>query len=81
MRHQLASVQKLQLNPEDFTSLPHKVLVIHGTRDAHSPFGAGKQWTQRVPHVQLVRVNGAAHIPWVEAPVLVFNSIRALLIQ
>jgi len=79
MRHQFASVPRLNLNKEDFMRLGVPLLVIHGTKDSHSPFGAGKQWSSLVKGSRFLRVDGAAHLPWIEAPEVVFAAIRGFL--
>jgi len=73
------SIQNKKYDKASFKDLRHPVLTIHGTRDRNAFFGAGKQWTELLPNSRLVRVEGAGHIPWVEAPELVFESITRFL--
>jgi pimeloyl-ACP methyl ester carboxylesterase len=55
------------------------VLIIHGTKDRNAPYGGGRDWARAFPNARLLTVENAAHVPWVEAPELVFGSIKAFL--
>lgn len=77
--HFEGSIQNRTYNPEDFRKINKPVLVIHGTWDRNAVFGAGKQWAALMPRARLLRVHKAGHIPWVEEPLLVFQSIKNFL--
>jgi pimeloyl-[acyl-carrier protein] methyl ester esterase len=54
-------------------------LVLHGTRDAIAPVGAGRWLTEHLPRARLVEWDDAAHIPFFthgEAFVRALESIR-----
>lgn len=76
MRHLAPSIQRLSLSAGDFAQATAPVLVIHGTKDRNAPYGGGRDWAARLPNARLLTVPGAAHAPWIEAPELVFGSIR-----
>jgi proline iminopeptidase len=75
----LPSMQSLVLTDADFSQVTIPVLTIHGRRDRQVPYGGGREWAMRLPHARLVTVDKGAHLPWIEAPELVFGSIRTFL--
>ena len=77
--HILPSIHRLNLTDEDMARAKAPVLVIHGTKDRSSPYGAGREWALLLPNARLITVEGAAHVPWIESPDLVFGSIRRFL--
>jgi len=78
-QHVLPSIQRLSLTAEDVATVTMPVLTIHGTRDRSAPYGGGREWALLLPDARLVTVENAGHAPWIEAPEIVFNSIRAFL--
>jgi pimeloyl-ACP methyl ester carboxylesterase len=56
-----------------------RVLTIHGRKDRSAPYGGGKDWAEQLPNAELVSVENGGHAPWIEAPDVVFQSIRAFL--
>ncbi|HEY3741033.1 MAG TPA: alpha/beta hydrolase [Bryobacteraceae bacterium] len=79
MRNITPSLQRLHLAPEDFARVTCPVLTIHGTKDRSAPYGAGVEWSERLPHGRLVTIEGVAHVPWVEAPDLFWSAVDAFL--
>ena len=77
--HVLPSLQRLHLTAEDFARVRSPVLVIHGRKDRSSAYGGGRDWALRLPDARLVTVDNAAHVPWIEAPDLVFGAIDTFL--
>lgn len=75
----LPSIRALQFSEDTMSKLQVPVLIIHGKKDRSAPYGAGCEWAARLPDARLVTVSGAAHVPWVEAPELVFGSIGTFL--
>ncbi|MEW6209535.1 MAG: alpha/beta hydrolase [Acidobacteriota bacterium] len=73
------SVQKLDIPKEELKKVSNPVLTIHGTKDRNAPYGSGREWALILPNARLITVEGAAHLPWIEAPDLVFSSIDAFL--
>jgi proline iminopeptidase len=73
----LPSIQQLKF--EDLSRAQAPVLTIHGTEDRSAPYGGGRDWASMLPNARLVSVEKAGHAPWVEAPELVFGSIRTFL--
>jgi len=55
------------------------VLVVHGTRDRHAPYGGGRDWAEVLPDARLVAIHAAAHLPWIEDPEQVFTSVKTFL--
>jgi pimeloyl-ACP methyl ester carboxylesterase len=75
----LPSIQSLHLAPADLSKMEAPVLVIHGIRDRQSPYGGGREWAMSLPNARLITVDNAAHVPWIEAPDKVFDSIETFL--
>src|SRR5262249_24782022 len=75
----LPSIQSLRLTAEEFAKVKMPVLVIHGTRDRQAPYGGAIDWASMLPNARLLTIEGAAHLPWIEEPKKVFDSIRAFL--
>ena len=73
------SLQKLQLKPGDFARVTCPVLTIHGTLDRSAAYGGGAEWADRLPHGRLLTVEGIGHVPWVEAPEVVWPAIESFL--
>jgi pimeloyl-ACP methyl ester carboxylesterase len=73
------SIQALNLSDEDLLKVKMPVLIIHGKKDRQSPYGAGRDWALMLPNARLVTIEDAAHVPWIEAPGLVFDSIETFL--
>jgi proline iminopeptidase len=71
------SIQKL--NYDDISKAQVPVLTIHGEEDRSAAYGGGREWAMMLPNARLVSVEKAGHAPWVEAPELVFESIRTFL--
>jgi len=72
----LPSLQALTFMPEDFAKVTAPVLTIHGRKDRNSPYGGGMEWSSLLPHARLVTVENGAHVPWIEAPEMVFGEIE-----
>ncbi|HYR90922.1 MAG TPA: alpha/beta hydrolase [Terriglobia bacterium] len=75
----LPSMQSLNLTAEDLSKLKVPVLTVHGTRDRQAPYGGGREWASTLPDARLVTVENGAHLPWIESPEKVFNSIKTFL--
>ena len=73
------SIQQLKLTADDFGRAAMPVLVIHGTKDRSGPYGGARDWARLLPNARLLTVHDAAHVPWIEAPDLVLDSIRTFL--
>jgi len=71
------SIQKL--NFDEVWKAQAPVLTIHGVEDRSAAYGGGREWAVMLPNAHLLSVEKAGHAPWVEAPELVFGSIRAFL--
>ncbi len=75
----LPSIQSLNLSAEEVAKVNAPVLTIHGTRDRQAPYGGGREWVLMLPNARLVTIENAAHLPWIEAPEVVFSSIKTFL--
>jgi proline iminopeptidase len=53
-------------------------LVVHGTDD-FTPIEGAMDWVTALPEARLVRVAGAGHLPWLEAPEAVLGAIDTFL--
>jgi pimeloyl-ACP methyl ester carboxylesterase len=72
----LPSIKSLNLTAEEMAKAKAPVLVVHGNKDRSAPYGGGRDWAMRLPDARLVTVENAAHAPWIEAPEMVFDSLR-----
>jgi proline iminopeptidase len=79
LAHVAPSIARLRLTAEDFARATAPVLIVHGTKDRSAPYGGARDWAASLPNARLLTVPDAAHAPWIEAPELVFGSIRAFL--
>src|SRR4029079_5522035 len=77
--HVMPSLERLQLTEADFARVQAPVLIVHGRLDRSSPYGAGRDWAMRLPYAQLVTVDRAAHVPWIEEPALTLRAIETFL--
>jgi proline iminopeptidase len=73
------SIQQLKPSADDFGRATMPVLVIHGTKDRSAAYGGGRDWARALPNARLLTVDNAGHVPWIEAPELVLDSIRTFL--
>lgn len=73
------SIQSLQLTNAQLAKVVMPVLVIHGTADRVSPYGAGREWALLLPGARLLTIKDGSHYPWIEAPARVFGSIHDFL--
>ena len=79
LRYLLPSIQSLNLTAEEFAKATAPVLIVHGIQDRNAPYGGARDWAAQLPNARLVAVENAAHAPWIEAPELVFDSIKSFL--
>jgi pimeloyl-ACP methyl ester carboxylesterase len=73
------SIQQLKLTNDDYSRATMPVLVIHGNKDRSAPYGGARDWAHVLPNSRLLTVDNAGHVPWIEAPELVLDSIRTFL--
>jgi pimeloyl-ACP methyl ester carboxylesterase len=62
-----------------FAQLDVPVLSIHGTQDRNAPYGGGREWVTHLPNARLLAVPGAAHLPWLDAPEVVYPALDLFL--
>lgn len=79
LKSHFGSVQKLDITKEQVAKVTNLTLTIHGTKDRNAPYGSGREWAFTLPNARLITIEGAAHLPWIEAPDLVLGSIDAFL--
>jgi proline iminopeptidase len=77
--HILPSIQSLNLTAEEMVKAKAPILIVHGKQDRNAPYGGARDWAIQLPDARLVTVENAAHAPWIEAPELVFGSIKTFL--
>ncbi|MGD2086444.1 MAG: alpha/beta hydrolase [Candidatus Aminicenantes bacterium] len=73
------SIKQLKVSWEDIKKIPHPVLTIHGRKDRNAPYGSGREWAFYLPNARLLTIENAAHLPWIEAPEIVFEAIKTFL--
>ena len=67
------------LTARDVSGVTMPVLVVHGTKDRSAPYGGGRDWAAMLPNARLVTVENAGHIPWIEKPGDVFDTLQTFL--
>lgn len=75
----MPTLQGLNISAADYARASMPVLTIHGTKDRNAAYGGGLDWVRSLPDARLLTVDDAAHVPWIEAPKLVFGSIETFL--
>lgn len=75
----LPTLQCLNISATDYMRVTMPVLTIHGTKDRNAAYGGGLDWARLLPNARILTVDDAAHVPWIEAPELVFASIKSFL--
>ncbi len=78
-QHILPSLQSLTLTANDFAKARMPALVIHGTRDRSAAYGGGREWARRLPNARLLTIDGAGHVPYIEAPEVTLAAIETFL--
>ena len=71
--------KRLNISAADYTRAAMPVLIIHGTKDRNAAYSGELEWARSFPNARLLTVDDAAHVPWIEAPELVFRSIKTSL--
>jgi pimeloyl-ACP methyl ester carboxylesterase len=72
------SIARLDLKSES-AKATRPILIVHGTKDRSAPYGGGRDWALTLSNARLLSIADAGHAPWIEAPDLVFESIREFL--
>jgi pimeloyl-ACP methyl ester carboxylesterase len=67
------------LTARDVSGVTMPVLVVHGTKDRSAPYGGGRDWAAMLPNARLVTVENAGHMPWIEKPGDVFDTLQTFL--
>jgi pimeloyl-[acyl-carrier protein] methyl ester esterase len=62
----------------EVAAIDRPALVIHGSRDALVPAGAGRWLAGALPFARLVEIAGAAHLPFVSHPETVAQALETL---
>jgi proline iminopeptidase len=75
----VGSIVNLDIPWSTLAKVAMPVLTIHGTHDRNAPYGAGREWVSRLPNARLLTVRGAAHMPWIDQPTVVFGAINQFL--
>jgi pimeloyl-ACP methyl ester carboxylesterase len=78
-QHILPSIHRLNLGVDDFHRAAAPTLVVHGRQDRSAPYGGGRDWAHVLPNARLLTIEGASHVPWIEAPDVVLDGIRTFL--
>jgi pimeloyl-[acyl-carrier protein] methyl ester esterase len=63
---------------DEVGAIDRPVTVIHGSRDALTPVGAGRWLAGALPFARFVEIAGAAHLPFVSHPDEVARAIETL---
>jgi len=73
------SLAALRPTAEFLAKATAPVLLIHGRNDRSAPYGGGVDWARLLPNARLLTVDHAAHVPWIEAPNLIYAAIETFL--
>jgi pimeloyl-ACP methyl ester carboxylesterase len=71
------SLMALKFGARDLEVVKGPVLIIHGKKDRSGPYGGALDWVEMLPNAELLTIEEAAHVPWIEAPDQVFGRIAA----
>jgi pimeloyl-ACP methyl ester carboxylesterase len=73
------SLAALRPTAEFLAKATAPVLLIHGRNDRSAPYGGCVDWARLLPNARLLTVDHAAHVPWIEAPNLIYGAIETFL--
>lgn len=76
-RHQYEACGRFLREGIDATRVAHRSLVVHGTEDRVVPFANAELLVDRLPSADLVRLDGAGHLPTLERP----NDVNTVMIE
>ena len=80
LEYHFTSVQKLDNSWEKVSAtVMQPVLTVHGTKDRNAPYGAGREWAQKLPNARLLTIPGSGHLPFAEYPEIVMPALRDFL--
>lgn len=79
VKYILPSLAANRMSEEALSRIRMPILVVHGRKDRSAPYGGAVDWAQQLPHAQLLTIEEAAHVPWIEAPQAVCGAIRTFL--
>jgi proline iminopeptidase len=80
LQYHFTSVQSLHTSWEKvIASVTQPVLTIHGTKDRNAPYGAGREWAEKLPNARLLSISDAGHFPFAEYPEIVIPALRDFL--
>jgi proline iminopeptidase len=80
LQYHFTSVQKLDTSWEKvIAAVTHPVLTVHGTKDRNAPYGAGREWAEKLPNARLLSISAAGHFPFAEYPEIVIPAMRDFL--
>jgi len=75
----LGGFQKRYMIRDEVASLGVPTTFIWGERDAFAPPSSGQDLASRMPNAKLVAIEGAGHMPWIDAPEACATAIEAAL--
>lgn len=73
------SLRALAFTPADLARVTCPVLVVQGAADRSVAPADGDAWAAALPNARLLRVDGAAHAPWLDAPAIVLPALETFL--
>ena len=80
LQYHFTSVQKLDTSWEKvIAKVTQPVLTVHGTKDRNAPYGAGREWAEKLPNARLLSISDAGHLPIAEYPEIVIPALRDFL--
>jgi proline iminopeptidase len=79
MKYVLPSLAANRLSEEALSRISMPILIVHGRKDRSAPYGGALDWARQLPNARLLTIDEAAHVPWIEAPQVVYGAIRTFL--
>ncbi len=79
MQYIVPSLASARPSAERLSRITAPVLIVHGRKDRSSPYGGGRDWAASLPNARILTVDDAAHVPWIEAPEIVYGAIETFL--
>ena len=79
MKYVLPSLAANRLSEGALSRISMPILIVHGRKDRSAPYGGALDWARQLPNARLLTIDEAAHVPWIEAPQVVYGAIRTFL--
>lgn len=79
MQYIVPSLASARPSAEALSRIAAPALILHGRKDRSAPYGGGRDWAASLPDARLLTIDDAAHVPWSEAPEIVYGTVETFL--